>query len=70
MFWFVKSDNGNDHRAGTIDLNIEKQTQVRLRVHRIVIPRIRAFVLPFYEFKPFIFLVIKPKVESASNPFW
>ena len=32
-------DNGNDHRAGTIDLNIEKHAQVRLRVHRIVILR-------------------------------
>ena len=33
-------DNGYDHRAGTIDLNIEKHTQVRLRVHRFVIRRI------------------------------
>ncbi|MDB2526510.1 hypothetical protein N9X53_07480 [Mariniblastus sp.] len=32
-----KSDNVNDHRAGTNDLNIEKHMQVRLRVHRIVI---------------------------------
>ena len=31
--------NGNDHRAGTIDLNIKKHAQVRLRVHRIVTPR-------------------------------
>ena len=34
----LKRDNGNDHRAGTINLNIEKHTQVRIRVHRIVIP--------------------------------
>ena len=33
----LKLDNGSDHRAGTIDLNIEKHMQVRLRVHRIVI---------------------------------
>ena len=33
-----KRDNGNDHRAGTINLNIEKHSQVRIRVHRIVIP--------------------------------
>ena len=33
----VESENGNDHRAGTIDLNFKKHTQVRLRVHRIVI---------------------------------
>jgi hypothetical protein len=35
-------DNGNDHRAGTIKRNIEKHTQVRLRVHRIVITRLSA----------------------------
>jgi hypothetical protein len=37
---FLRSDNGSDHRAGTIDLIIEKHTQVRLRVHRIVIMRL------------------------------
>ena len=35
----VERDNGNDQRAGTIDLNIENDAQVRLRVHRIVIRR-------------------------------
>ena len=39
----VKRHNGNDHRAGTINLNIEKHAQVRLRVHRIVIRRFRVF---------------------------
>jgi hypothetical protein len=34
-----KADNGNDHRAGTENLNIEKDAQARLRVHRIVIRR-------------------------------
>ena len=34
-------DNGNDHRAGTIDTAIKKDAQARLRVHRIVIPRLR-----------------------------
>ncbi len=32
-------DNGKDNRAGTIDLNMKKYAQVRLRVHHIVIPR-------------------------------
>ena len=32
-----KQDNVRDHRAGTSDLIIEKHTQVRLRVHHIVI---------------------------------
>ena len=42
MTWiFFKLDNGNDHRAGTENLNIEKDAQARLRVHRIVIPRLR-----------------------------
>jgi hypothetical protein len=36
---YSRQHNGNDHRAGTIDLNIENHAQVRLRVHRIVIPR-------------------------------
>ena len=36
---WLQPDNGNDHRAGTIDLNIEKHAQDRLRVHRFVIPR-------------------------------
>jgi hypothetical protein len=40
----IESDNGNDHRAGTIDLFIEKHMQVRLRVHRIVITPIPATV--------------------------
>jgi len=34
---FLKRHNANDHRAGTNDLDVEKHTQVRLRVHRIVI---------------------------------
>ena len=33
--------NGYDHRAGTINLNIEKDAQVRLRVHRFASPRFR-----------------------------
>jgi hypothetical protein len=35
-----RADNGNDHRAGTSDLNTEKHAHVRLRVHRIVIPQL------------------------------
>lgn len=34
----IQSDNGYDHRAGTTILNIEKDAQARLRVHRFVIP--------------------------------
>ena len=33
-----RHDNGYDHRAGAIDLNIEKYSQFRRRVHRIDIP--------------------------------
>ena len=42
MATFDKRDNDNDHRAGTTDLNIEKDAQARLRVHRIVIRRFLA----------------------------
>jgi hypothetical protein len=35
-----KPANGDDHRAGTSDHPFQKHAQVRLRVHRIVIPRI------------------------------
>ena len=36
----VLRDNVRDHRAGTSNLNFKKHTQVRLRVHHIVIPSI------------------------------
>ena len=36
---FIEANNGNDHRAGTINLNIKNHAQVRIRVHLIVIPR-------------------------------
>ena len=33
---FIEANNGNDHRAGTINLNIKNHAQVRIRVHLIV----------------------------------
>ena len=45
-------DNGNDHRAGTSDLNIEKHTQVRLRMHRIVILRLCDFLFKIIRLVP------------------
>ena len=36
---FLESDNVRDHRAGTNDHPFQKHTQVRLRVHHIVIRR-------------------------------
>ena len=47
----TRADNGNDHRAGTSNLNIQKHAQVRLRVHRIVIPR---FLLPLRRIEPWV----------------
>lgn len=36
----ISPDNDKDHRAGKGDHWVQIHTQVRLRVHRIVIPRI------------------------------
>ena len=38
-------DNARDHRAGTSDHPLQKHTQVRLRVHHIVIRRFLLFAI-------------------------
>ena len=39
-FEMIRRDNVRDHRAGTSDHPLQKRTQIRLRVHHIVIPRL------------------------------
>ena len=40
----IERDNGSDHRVRTIDLPFRKYAQAGLRVHHIVIWRVRALV--------------------------
>ena len=59
----LKRYNDHDHRAGTSNLNIEKRDQVRLRVHRFVIPQL-ALRKSFYKRSPVdpISLVASPDI--------
>ena len=43
QFETLRMDNVRDHRAGTSDLPFLEHAQDRLRVHRIVIPRLLNF---------------------------
>ena len=61
--FFFKRHNDNDHRAGTIDLNIEKHAQVRLRVHRIVMRSVGCLVKLL---KNFEILFVLPSVLSLE----